>query len=213
MHNLPLILIFIVLVIVAAGAGQSKKHRRKNPGYRAPKRAAGQPSGGVPRKDSWRRKSSTFPQPKLPEEKRYFSKRLLTENEKEFFLRLKEALPAHHVMAQVSMGALIDVKNWGSRQHWQYWQRRSDFDKKIIDFVVLNADLEVVTIIELDDRSHDGKKAKDRERDEMVASAGYPTIRYQSTPEQRPSVQTIAANVAYIERAMAQQKGEQPALA
>ena len=195
---ITLILLFAVVVGIAATKADARKSsgqsRRRS---RTPKARRNWPPP-IPSIPSIREKRARNALPL-----KFKNKRMLTANEKEFFLRLKEALPNHHVMAQVAMASLVDVENWGSESHPGYWARRAKFDKLIIDFVVLSDSLEVVTLIELDDCSHDSKKEKDRDRDDMVAAAGYPTIRYQSVESERPSVQTIAANVAYVEQELA----------
>ena len=102
------------------------------------------------------------------------SKRVLTMNEQPTFLRLKEALPEHHVLAQVSFNAFMTAKGYATRNL---------FNRKVADFVVLDNKFNVVAIVELDDSSHKGKEGKDAERDALIAEAGYKVIRYQRTPE------------------------------
>lgn len=102
------------------------------------------------------------------------AKRVLTMNEQPTFLRLKEALPEHHVLAQVSFNAFMTAKGYATRNL---------FNRKVADFVVLDNKFNVVAIVELDDSSHKGKEDKDAERDALIAEAGYKVIRYQRTPE------------------------------
>ncbi len=102
------------------------------------------------------------------------SKRVLTMNEQPTFLRLKEALPEHHVLAQVSFNAFMTAKGYATRNL---------FNRKVADFVVLDNKFNVVAIVELDDSSHKGKEGKDAERDALIAEAGYKVIRYKRTPE------------------------------
>lgn len=102
------------------------------------------------------------------------SKRVLTMNEQPTFLRLKEALPEHHVLAQVSFNAFMTAKGYATRNL---------FNRKVADFVVLDNKFNVVAIVELDDSSHKGKEGKDAERDALIAEAGYKVIRYQRTPD------------------------------
>ena len=53
------------------------------------------------------------------------------------------------------------------------------FSQKIVDFVAQQrSDGAIVAVIELDDRSHDGEK--DARRDEMLKSAGYRIVRWNS---------------------------------
>lgn len=105
---------------------------------------------------------------------------VLTPNEQEFFGRLKRALPDYDVLAQVSMGALLTTTV--SKDHPEFWKLRKRFAQKISDFVVMRKGATgpeaVVAVVELDDRTHD--KHKDAKRDEMLASAGIRTLRFES---------------------------------
>ena len=106
----------------------------------------------------------------------YKSKPLLSANEKEFFGRLMDALPEYRVLTQVALGALLqpNVRN----DNKQYYRTRASFSQKIADYVVCNMQMEVVAVIELDDRTHKGDR--DAKRDAMLEQAGYKVIRWQS---------------------------------
>lgn len=101
-------------------------------------------------------------------------KRILTMNEQPTFLRLKEALPDHIVLAQVAFSAFMTAKGYSTR---------SLFNRKIADFVVLDQHFNIVAIVELDDSSHKGNEAQDANRDALIAEAGYEVIRYKRTPD------------------------------
>jgi very-short-patch-repair endonuclease len=112
----------------------------------------------------------------------------MTENEKAFFRTLQRALPGHHVFPQVSFAAFLTVD--GKLTQQKRWAVRSRFDRKIADFVVCDrSTLEILAIIELDDRTH--SSAADRKRDELTKAAAYQTIRFQS--KQKPTEAEIAA--------------------
>lgn len=102
-------------------------------------------------------------------------KPLLTENEKEFYGRLLDAFPDCHVLPQVGMGALIQSEGGRARHR---------FAQKIVDFVVCNTDLDVIALIELDDRTH--SEEKDYWRDKMTGAAGYVTYRFESRKKPSP---------------------------
>ncbi|WP_026470763.1 DUF2726 domain-containing protein [Alkanindiges illinoisensis] len=102
------------------------------------------------------------------------AKRVLTMNEQPTFNRLREALPDHIVLAQVSFGALLSTTGQATRNR---------FNRKIADFVVLDKSFNVVAVVELDDKSHKGKEQQDAERDAMLKEAGYRVIRYPRTPD------------------------------
>ncbi|MCH7308649.1 DUF2726 domain-containing protein [Acinetobacter sp. NIPH 1852] len=101
-------------------------------------------------------------------------RRLISMNEQPTFLRLREALPEHIVLAQVAFSAFMTAKGYATRNL---------FNRKVADFVVLDKQFNVVAIVELDDSSHKGKEAKDAERDALISEAGYRLIRYQRTPD------------------------------
>jgi|GEM_PF-2506456 len=74
------------------------------------------------------------------------------------------------------MGALLKTKKYNDTRTW------NTFNRKIIDFVILDSKLNVQLIIELDDSSHKYKGQKDKERDMMLQSAGYRTLRFSYIP-------------------------------
>jgi hypothetical protein len=114
------------------------------------------------------------------------SREMMSENEKEFFARLKRALPDFEVVPQVAMSALLDVSL--PEMHPQYWAMRKAFSQKTVDYVVLRKNtMKVITVVELDDRTHDVKQDKDAERDAMLAKAGIKTIRWDSRAKPSPA--------------------------
>ena len=100
-------------------------------------------------------------------------KQLLTNREQQMFSVLSSALPECIVLAQVSFSALVTAEGWRSRNR---------FNRKVADFVLCSKQMNVIAVIELDDRSHIGREHHDRERDAMLKQAGYITIRYHSVP-------------------------------
>ena len=115
-------------------------------------------------------------------------KPLLTVNETEFFHRLQRALPAYQVFPQVSFAALLTDD--GQLSEKARWSIRGKFDRKIADFVICERrSLQVLALIELDDRTHDA--SADRQRDAITKAARYQTFRFQS--KQKPTEAEIAA--------------------
>lgn len=100
-------------------------------------------------------------------------KQPLTEREQAMYFRLKEALPEHVVLAQVAFSAILDARTRTTR---------NSFDRKVADFVICTKAFKVVTAIELDDSSHDGKRQRDGERDEMLKRSGHNVLRYRQIP-------------------------------
>jgi very-short-patch-repair endonuclease len=124
----------------------------------------------------------------LPRKNRARQKSILTDNETEFYSRLTRALPDFHVWPQVGMGALLSSTDWSVQRKYQ---------NKVCDYVVAKKGAPkgqgVVAVIELDDRTHDANK--DRERDALLASAGIKTIRWESRakPNERQIREQILA--------------------
>lgn len=106
----------------------------------------------------------------------FYAKHVITPFERKMFIRLKEAFPRHHVLAQVSFSSLITS---------HHYKVRAKFNRKVTDFVLLNEKLDVVVIIELDDPTHLGKEQEDAERDAMLTEAGYIVLRFTEIPSIR----------------------------
>ena len=127
---------------------------------------------------------------------RVIKRAFLTENEKEFMQRLEEAFPEHRIMAQVSMGALMSPDVRGGSP--EYLSIRGRFAQKVVDFLILDEALEVVALVELDDRTH--SQEKDAARDAMTAAAGYVTIRY--LIREKPEPKEIRAELLSLHAAL-----------
>jgi very-short-patch-repair endonuclease len=111
------------------------------------------------------------------------SRRPLTPREEQMFFAITAALPECTILAQVSFQALLDTPSF---------EDRNRFNRKYADFLICSKRLTPVAIVELDDSSHNSKKADDEDRDAMLQRAGYQTIRYRdipSTPQIRGDLQ------------------------
>jgi hypothetical protein len=113
--------------------------------------------------------------------------RLQTENEIEFFGRITQAVPEYRVFVQVSMAALIEPAfDKTRRNNRQWWSAFGAISQQRVDYVVADRNMNIIAVIELDDRSHDTKKEKDYLRDLRLHRAGIQTIRY--TSKHKPEV-------------------------
>lgn len=114
-------------------------------------------------------------------------KPIATANEQGMFWRLIEAFPApeYVVLTQVSFGAMLTTKDRATR---------NSFDRKIADFVVTNKGFKVLAIIELDDKSHNGREQQDASRDAILREAGYNVLRYKRTPEAKQLLADVLEN-------------------
>lgn len=129
---------------------------------------------------------STQSKPRLADLK-LSARRPLTRFEEKMYFALTAALPECTVLAQVSFQALLDTPDLSSRNR---------FNRKTADFVVCSKQLTPVAVIELDDASHNKKKARDADRDAMLKNVGYQTLRY----KQIPTSEQIKADIENVLR-------------
>ena len=115
---------------------------------------------------------------------RYRRQPVMTANEREFYGRLVAACPDCQIWPQVPILALVrpDAKT-GTRAFWLAFRAISNTR---VDWVIAR-DMEVLAVVELDDRSHDPRK--DARRDQVLRSCGYRVIRFAS--HRRPTPQQI----------------------
>lgn len=108
----------------------------------------------------------------------YEPKRLLTKHEVVMLkklIRTTSAYGQYHVCPQVSMGALVEVKGFVKGK--ARLRARYRFQQKICDFVIIDGSGAAKLVVELDDWSHQGRGHQDKIRDNLLASAGIPTLR------------------------------------
>ncbi|MEE1657849.1 DUF2726 domain-containing protein [Microvirga sp. CF3062] len=117
----------------------------------------------------------------LTRKPRYRRAAIMTENEREFYGRLLAACPDCQIWPQVPILALVrpDAKE-GSRAFWMAFKRISNTR---VDWAIVQ-DMEVIAIVELDDRSHDARK--DAQRDRILKSCGYRVVRFSSSRRPDP---------------------------
>lgn len=116
----------------------------------------------------------------------YQGRELLTDNEREFFGRLVQALPHYYIFPQVAMSALLEATSGDeARRHVD----RLRIARQRVDYVVCDRHCNVVAVVELDDRTHSPEK--DAVRDARLAQAGIATLRFESRA--KPSLQAIRA--------------------
>ena len=115
----------------------------------------------------------------------------MTNNELEFFHRIRRAVLDGYVFPQVAMSGLIEPANAGGDSYQAAFRRIS---QKRVDYVVFDASMKLLAVIELDDRTHNSKK--DAVRDAQFMSAGIPTLRYES--KTKPTEAKIQADLVAI---------------
>jgi very-short-patch-repair endonuclease len=100
-------------------------------------------------------------------------KALMTKREQAMYWRLRETFPNAIVLAQVAFSALITSE----------FKHRNRYNKKVADFVLCDPSFSVKAVIELDDASHKGREHHDAERERLLSSAGYTTLRFANVPD------------------------------
>ncbi len=127
--------------------------------------------------------------PYLFPKQKFFARPVITNFETQMFIRLKQSFPSYHVLAQVAFSALITSNDY---------KVRSQFNRKVTDFVLLDENMEVIAIIELDDPTHLEKVEEDRLRDQMLIEAGYIVRRYTNIPSVRQLQKIFIKNYCYF---------------
>lgn len=118
----------------------------------------------------------------------FIERRLQTKSEEQLYQRLKKALPEHQIFVQVQASRVIDVKKGNDYQKWF-----NRINRMSLDYVVCDATLKTVAVIELDDPSHKEKSRQeaDAKKDKAMQSAGIRMIRWTKTP----SIEEIRAQL------------------
>ena len=112
----------------------------------------------------------------LPDEPWPLSARsLLSKREQSLYRRLVALYPDHKILVQVALSQLIKV----DRNHPESESIRARYKQLVADFVLCRPDLSVVTVIELDDRTHvwPKRKAADARKNKTLADAGIRLVR------------------------------------
>ena len=105
---------------------------------------------------------------------RYRKKSMLTGSERDFYFRLRHALPECHVCPQVAASALIEPAGMGKmRQH-----ALTALDGQRVGYAVFDEDMDLLAVVELAHRSRPTRA--ERAREACLASAGIRTVRFQA---------------------------------
>ncbi len=114
--------------------------------------------------------------------KYYRPKKILNETEEKFFNLLRQAVPVGcSVFPHVSMRALIETN------HWDMW---APFNLKRVDFVICNAALNIVCVVELEGENEQKRHLR---REKMLRKAGVNILRY--LVNENPSVDQIRTDI------------------
>jgi hypothetical protein len=117
----------------------------------------------------------------------YKKKNLLTGPDHDFFQLLKEALPECHIFPRLAMKDLIQpTGDWRSRKAGAARIARAH-----IGYAVFDEEMQLISVVELDVRSHRVKKQ--RSRDKYFATANIPVARFRANS--MPSIIAIRKQV------------------
>jgi hypothetical protein len=112
----------------------------------------------------------------LPDEPWPVSARdFLSRREKRLYQNLVALYPDHKILVQVALSQLINI----DQNHPQSESIRARYKQLVADFVLCRSDLSVVTVIELDDRTHawPTRKAADARKNKAFADARIRLVR------------------------------------
>jgi hypothetical protein len=103
------------------------------------------------------------------------ARKLLTDREQSFYQSLVRLYPDHKIFIQVALSQLIDVPE----DHPERQSIRNRFSQLVADFVLCRADLTVIAVIELDDRSHQRRDRQDADarKTKALVDAGLRLVR------------------------------------
>jgi Protein of unknown function (DUF2726) len=103
------------------------------------------------------------------------ARNLLSAREQSLYQRLLSLYPKHQVFVQVALSQLIDV----DRNYPESESIRARYKQLVADFVLCRADLSVVAVIELDDRSHERRDRQDADarKTKALVDAGLRLVR------------------------------------
>jgi hypothetical protein len=103
------------------------------------------------------------------------ARNLLSSREQSLYQKLLSLYPKHQVFVQVALSQLIDV----DRNYPESESIRARYKQLVADFVLCRADLSVVAVIELDDRSHERRDRQDADarKTKALVDAGLRLVR------------------------------------
>lgn len=103
-------------------------------------------------------------------------RRLMTKNEQELYKLIKEHIPEVLIFSQVQLSQ-ITFYPYNNLQEAKYWNNR--INRMSVDFVITNSLFEIITVIELDDPTHQqhNRIKQDQKKDKVLQDARIKIIR------------------------------------
>lgn len=105
----------------------------------------------------------------------FYARKPLTRPEQVLYFRLRQALPDHIILAQVSLSRILGVRKGNNFGEWF-----NRINRMSADFVICQKDSSIVAVIELDDASHTKavRQLADARKDRALVSAGIRVLRW-----------------------------------
>jgi hypothetical protein len=116
---------------------------------------------------------------------KYKTRRIMSDNEIEFFRRLTRAVPKCYVFPQMALSAIVMPAVYERKE------RMAAFGQvayKRVDYAIFTAGMTLVCVVELDDQAY--SPVQDKERDMVMESAGIKRLRFSNKTV--PSQEEIA---------------------
>lgn len=109
----------------------------------------------------------------------YCKKYLLTKNEWAFYKKIKPICEKYnlHIISKVRVADFVEVESKNQKERYKYFNK---IKNKHVDFILCNPEnLAIIAIVELDDKSHNSKKAEesDKFKNKLFETTGYILIR------------------------------------
>jgi len=118
---------------------------------------------------------------------RYRTKQVLTGSERDFFYRLRGALPECHISPQVAVSALIEPAGMGKLRQ----RAIASIGRMRVGYAIFDEDMHLLAVAELAHRSRPTRMEKAKE--DCLSSAGVRTVRFHA--KRLPSEGKIRASV------------------
>lgn len=97
----------------------------------------------------------------------------ISTHQQTMFLRLKQALPEHHVFTQMRFSTFLTAKSYTVRLKLQ---------QKVADFVIVDQNFDVIAVIDMKDGTAKNRDQQHHEYDIVFEDVGIAMMRYSDVP-------------------------------
>lgn len=129
-----------------------------------------------------------------PQEMPYEKKMLLTKTEYSFYKTLKSKCDEANLLICPKV-RLEDIANVTSKENVQKW--RGYIKSRHVDFIICDANLKVIAALELDDYSHNDKRAQktDEFKNNLFVKIGIPLFRIKTNSKYEEEIDKMIAAI------------------